>query len=157
MDSTASHPSLLPSSEELRLKVVVEARSWLGTPYRDGARVKGAGADCGTLLLEVFKNAGVIPHYDPGYYAPQHHLHSAEEDYLGHVLNFAHEIPGPPGLGDVVMFRFGRCYSHGGIVIGWPRIVHTMRPSGCVIDNVERCTLGPRAMANLPRKFFSVW
>jgi cell wall-associated NlpC family hydrolase len=142
---------------EERAAVVAEARSWLLTPYVDGARIKGAGADCGTMIQMIFTNLGLIPPYDPGYYAPQHHLHSSEEKYLQHVLKFSREIPGPPLPGDVVMFRFGRTYSHGGIVIGWPRIIHTMRPSGVVIDNVDRCNLGSRSMANLRRRYFSYW
>lgn len=142
---------------EGRAAVVAEARSWVGTPYHDAGRVKGAGVDCGQILILTYAACGLIDDFEPGYYAPQHHMHSNDEIYLGHVLRYAHEIPGPPGDGDIVMFRFGRVYSHGGIVIGWPRIVHTLRPGGTVIDDVERCALGPRALATLPRKFFSLW
>jgi cell wall-associated NlpC family hydrolase len=84
-------------------------------------------------------------------------LHSNAEVYLNYVLAHAHEIDGPPKPADVVMFRFGRVYSHGAIVIDWPRVVHSLSPEGVRIENVERCTLGPRAMAKLPRKYFSLW
>ena len=142
---------------EAREAVVKEALSWVGTPYHDGARVKGAGVDCGQILIMTYANVGLIKDFDTGYYAPQHHMHSTDEVYLRFVEGYAHEISGPPERGDIVMFKFGKVFSHGGIVIGWPRIVHTLRPGGTMIDNVELCNLGPRAMGNLPRKFFSLW
>src|SRR5437660_5143962 len=46
--------------------VVAEAETWLRTPYHHMARVKGAGADCLTLLAEVYEKAGVIPQYPSG-------------------------------------------------------------------------------------------
>ena len=92
---------------EARAAVVAEARSWVGTPYHDNAELKGVGVDCGHLLIAVYSRAGVIAPFDPGYYAPQHHLHSTDEVYLNYVLERAREFPGPPGLGDVVMVKFG--------------------------------------------------
>lgn len=144
---------------EQRAAVVGEARSWLRTPYRDGACVKGAGVDCGTYLIKAYANAGMIDDFSPGYYAPQHHLHSNEERYLGLVLDRATEFEGPPGLGDIVMFKIGRVFAHGAIVIGWPRVIHAVRDAngGVIIDNVERCIIGSRALNNLPRKFFTLW
>ena len=147
----------LMSEEEGRRAVVAEARSWVGTPYTDGAGIKGVGTDCGIILIKVFSSVGLIPPFDPGYYSPQHHLHSSEERYLSLILRHAHEIEGPPKDGDIVMFKFGRVFSHGGIVVGWPKIVHSLRPGGTIIDNVERCIIGPRALAHLPRKYFSLW
>ena len=141
---------------EARAAVVAEARSWVGTPYADGQRVKGVGVDCGLLLIGVYATVGLIDDFRPDYYAPQHHLHSGDEVYLRYVLDRSREVK-DPGDGDVVMFRFGRVFSHGGIVVGWPRIVHSMRLEGVTIDNVERCNLGPRALGNLPRRFFTLW
>ena len=145
------------TEDEMRCAVVAEAKSWLKTPYVDGQRCKGAGVDCGLLLIAVYANVGAIPDFDVGYYNPQHHMHSNDEVYLGYILERAHEIEGPPKPGDIVMFKFGRVFSHGAIVIGWPRVIHSLQPSGVTIENVERCTLGPRAMAKLQRKYFSLW
>ena len=140
-----------------REDIVKEALSWLGTPYRNHARVKGAGIDCGQLLLAVYGSLGVLPKdFDVGYYPEQWHLHRDEEKYLGTVLAFGREIIGPPLPGDAVMFKFGRVFSHGGIVIEWPNIVHALRPE-CTLDNVEQCIIGPKALANLPRKYFSAF
>ena len=149
----------LMTEDEMRERsaVVNEARSWVGTPYHDGGRLKGVGVDCGQILILTYANVGLIKDFDTGYYAPQHHLHSNDEVYLDFVKRYAHEVIGPPKPGDIVMFKFGKVFSHGGVVLDWPRIVHTLRPGGTVIDNVELCALGPRALARLPRKYFSLW
>jgi cell wall-associated NlpC family hydrolase len=52
----------LPSSEAAqRATVVAEARSWIRTPYHNCADVKGAGVDCGMLLVRVFVDTGLMP------------------------------------------------------------------------------------------------
>lgn len=43
-----------------RLAVIAEARTWIGTPFRHQAAVKGAGADCGGLVRGVGEAAGVL-------------------------------------------------------------------------------------------------
>lgn len=44
----------------LRAAVVREARSWLDTPYRHQARVKGRGVDCVGLIIASGVDAGVM-------------------------------------------------------------------------------------------------
>lgn len=145
------------TEDETRAAIVAEAKSWIGTPYVDGAKVKKAGCDCGQLLIGVYAGAGAIEDFDTGYYSPQHHIHSKEERYMGFVLRYAKEIPGSPLPGDIVMFKIGKVYAHGGIVIGWPRIIHVFRLAKVMIEDVSLCTIGGRGLANLPRKFFSLW
>ena len=43
------------------------------------------------------------------------HLHRGEERYLGFLLARAREVAAPLA-GDVILFKYGRCFSHGGIV-----------------------------------------
>lgn len=146
------------TESELRAAIVAEAESWIGTKYHNHARVKGVGVDCGQLLLGVYGAVGILPvDFDVGYYPEQWHMNRDEERYLGIVKSFGHEIPGPPKPGDAVMFKFGKCFSHGGIVTEWPMIVHAIRLANVTLENVERCTFGPRALANIPRKYFSYW
>lgn len=100
-----------------RAAVVAEARSWIGTPYHLGADVKGAGVDCAMILVRVFCDLGLVPRFDPRPYSNDWHLHRSDEVYLRLLLERAHEVTrceAEPG--DVVLFRYGRCFSHGGIV-----------------------------------------
>lgn len=40
--------------------VVRTARTWLGTPHVNGAKVKGIGVDCGQLLIGVAEDCGAV-------------------------------------------------------------------------------------------------
>ena len=111
----------------VRAAVVSEARSWIGTPYHHRANLKGAGVDCARLLIEVYAAAGVIGAFDPGDYPPDWHLHRSEERYVEIILRFADELDRretPLLPADIVVWRFGRTFSHGAIVADWPRVVH---------------------------------
>jgi cell wall-associated NlpC family hydrolase len=119
-----------------RTCVVAEARTWLGTPYHHMARVKGAGVDCGQILAAVYEAAGVIGHIDTGAYPHDWHMHRSDEMYLSRIEEIARRIDGPPKPGDICLFRFGRCISHGAIVIAWPCILHSYVGRGVILDDV---------------------
>ncbi|WP_374513774.1 NlpC/P60 family protein [Niveibacterium sp.] len=111
-----------------REAIVSEARSWLGTPYHHAARIKGVGVDCAMLVAEVLERAGLVPHIDPQGYPADWMQHRNEERFLAEVqtyalreLDLSTEQPAP---GDVVLYRFGRCFAHGAIVVAWPLVIH---------------------------------
>lgn len=135
----------------VRQQIVTEARRWLGTPYHHQGQVMGAGVDCAFLLIRVYHAVGLIPDIDPRPYPPDWHLHRDAERYLGWVRLYAHpvEVPQP---GDIALFRFGRCISHGAIVISWPQILHAYRGEGCVLADVARNPQLSRRLAG----FFSL-
>jgi NlpC/P60 family putative phage cell wall peptidase len=159
------------SDEESRQRaaVVAEARTWLGTPYHHEARLKGIGVDCAQLLAGIFSAPSValiappqIPHYPPDW-----HLHRDAERYLGIILAHAREFDPPaagPLPGDVVLWKFGRCFSHGAIVLAWPTVIHAYVGKGCVLDDVGTAPwlsfIGENGEDNgkpRPRRFFSYW
>lgn len=153
----AAHEELrdLPHSEQnQRLEVVQEAMSWIGTPYHHMGRVKGAGVDCGMLLAEVYERAGVMPRIEPEAYPADWHMHRSEERYLGLVQDHAAQIEGLPRPGDIALFKWGKCLSHGAIVIRWPEVVHAYMMTGSVVlDDAERNHhLGPKLAG-----FWSPW
>jgi cell wall-associated NlpC family hydrolase len=126
-----------PSSEAAqRAAVVAAARSWIGTPYHNCADIKGAGVDCGMLLVRVFVDLNLCPPFDPRPYPVDWHLHRSEERYLGFIFDRGAEVAQPPP-GDVMVLRYGRCYSHGGIVtaVAPLRIVHAYHQAGMVIED----------------------
>lgn len=138
-----------------RLMVVREAESWLRTPYHHEGNIKGVGVDCAMLLVSVFRNCGLIPSIDPRPYSRQWHMHRAEEHYLKWVEAYAREIPGPPQPGDVALYQFGRCLSHGAIVIAWPKVIHAVAGLGCLWDDGEELHIRGKR----PRRtvFYSYW
>ena len=124
---------------EQRTNIVRAAKEWLGTPYHHHARVKHAGADCAMFPLAVYQECGVLPReYTPPHYSVQWHLHRSEELYLNEIEKFVVEIQTPPQPGDFIVFRFGRTFSHGGIVVEWPIIIHSYIPHGVLLSDALR-------------------
>lgn len=118
---------------EQRQRVVEEAKTWLLTPYHHKAAVKGAGVDCAQILLEVYYAAGLTDkRVDVGDYPMDWMMHRSEEQYLGWLYKYGHEVK-EPLPGDVVIYKFGRCFSHAGIIIDWPTIIHSYRKEGGVV------------------------
>jgi NlpC/P60 family putative phage cell wall peptidase len=137
-------------TDELRAAVLREAETWIGTPFHHAARVKGAGVDCLMLLAEVYERAGIRSHIEPPFYVPDWHLHRDAERYLEGLLPYARDIAGPPRAGDIALFRFGRTFSHGAIVAGWPRLIHAYWAIGVVWGDA---TLYP--LKGRPVRFFT--
>jgi hypothetical protein len=49
-----------------------------------------------------------------------------------------------PMLGDIALYRFGRCAAHGAIVVGWPRLIHAYVDHGVIYANGESTALSSR-------------
>ena len=140
-----------PAADPRLLAVIEEALGWLRTPYHHMARVKGAGADCLTLLAEVYEKAGVISHVDVPFYPPDWNLHRDAERCLEGVIRYALEVPvwddaDPPQPGDIAVFKFGRCFAHGAIVLQWPRLIHAWHNAGVVYVDATQGQLAGRPM-----------
>jgi NlpC/P60 family putative phage cell wall peptidase len=97
---------------------VVEARSWIGTPYLHQASVKGAGTDCLGLLRGVWRSIvgaepEVVPPYTDDWAEPSHEevLRDAAERWL------TRKELGKAEIGDVLLFRMrqGSIAKHLGI------------------------------------------
>ena len=127
-------------SEAIRTRIVAEALSWLGTPYAHRQRLKGVGADCAQLPLAVYLACGLIDVANVGAYATQWHLHRGEELYVSHVEALGgREIARPAAQGgDLALWRYGRTFSHGAILIGpGGRVVHAVRGLGVVLGDAD--------------------
>jgi NlpC/P60 family putative phage cell wall peptidase len=108
-------------------KIVAAARSWVGTPYRHQASVKGAGADCLGVVRGVWRDlVGPEPQNLPPY------ARSWAEDGAGELMLAAAGrwlVPAPGreiSAGDVLLFRVSRgtVARHCGIATGPRSMVH---------------------------------
>jgi NlpC/P60 family putative phage cell wall peptidase len=136
---------------DARAAVLAEAAGWLGTPYHHMGRIKGAGADCLTLLAEIYHRAGVIGPVEIPFYPPDWHLHRGIERYIeGLMSRHAREVAAAQPA-DVALFRFGRCFSHGAIVTRWPLLIHAWHSAGVVAGNAMQPLLAGR-----PVRFFGL-
>jgi NlpC/P60 family putative phage cell wall peptidase len=144
-------------STEARAAVVAAARAWLGTPYHHAADVQGVGVDCAMILVRVFCDLGLVEPFDPRPYVKDWMLHRDDERYLGFLLARAREVE-TPEPGDVILFRVGRCFAHGGIVTAAAplSLVHAFSPARCVVE--EEIARNPWLAERLRgAKFFSYW
>jgi len=138
---------------EKRQEVVRTAKTWLGTPYHHHARVKHAGADCAMFPLAVYQECGVLSFdFQPPEYSVQWHLHRSEEKYLEALAPVMREKPSEPLPADFVIFKFGRAFSHGAIVVKWPIIIHSYIPHGVLLSDAER----DGELMGRERKFFEI-
>ena len=150
--------------QEQRARVVDVAMTWLGTPYHHAGRVKGAGVDCLTLLAEVFREAGVVEPVEVPFYPMDWMHHRDAERYLEGLMQYAKPIDGPPQTGDIVLWKVGRCFSHGAIVTNWPQIIHAQAGRVVTLEDAENAAWLTHVGENVagkgkPRekRFFSYW
>jgi hypothetical protein len=160
-------PGVLPLTPEreadLRARVVAAARSWIGTPYRQQGFVKGPNGaiDCAMLMVGAYVEAGVFLPFDPRPYPPTWYMHHSEERYLGWMLALADEVE-TPRPGDIAVWRFGRCFSHSGLLLdSCTAVVHASAPhiECCASDLSEAwlCWIDRAGREPRPRKVFSVF
>jgi cell wall-associated NlpC family hydrolase len=138
-----------------RAAVCAEALSWLGTAYHHHGRLKGVGVDCAQILCAVYEACGLVPHVDPGLYPHDWHLHRSEELYIAWLERCgAREVVQTPGnhagacgpqVADVALFKFGRTWSHGGIVVDTDTIVHAYLGRGVIVSRLDEEPLDGRA------------
>jgi NlpC/P60 family putative phage cell wall peptidase len=90
-----------------RSAIVAEARSWIGTPYRHQASLKGVGCDCLGLVRGVWRALiGDEPERAPPYapdWAEALGRETLAEAAARHLVAIA---PEAAGEGDVLLFRW---------------------------------------------------
>lgn len=148
----SSPGKIFPLPNTARKGVLDEAHEWLGTPFHHEGRVKGknGGVDCAQLLIGVYANAGQIEEFQTEHYPAQWHLHRSEEKYLSKLLDYAVET-NEPLPGDMALFHIGRTWSHGGIIVAWPTVIHAWFQTTVELANAE---LEP--LRSYERKFFTL-
>lgn len=139
---------------ESRSRILLEARSWIGTPYHHKGRVKGVGVDCGGLLYEVYGKFYPLKPY-PDTYPADWSMHQGAELYLDFIADYVSEIGNPPVAG-IVVFRYGRCYSHGGILTESNTVIHAWGRTqhGMVIESPMSFFNDKRSYR--PRKYYNI-
>lgn len=104
---------------DVNARVLIAARSWIGTPYRHQATARGAGADCLGLLRGVWREVigsepEPVPAYTHDWSEP-----SGREDLLAAAERWLNAKPVELCTGgDVVLFRMrdGSVAKHLGII-----------------------------------------
>lgn len=119
-------------------KVADAAKEYLGTPHVNQAKVKGKGVDCGMLLIAALEGAGAVDK-DSIYIAPysnEWHLHHSEEWFKRYVETYCDKVDDLQ-VGDFVLYRYGRCISHGAVYVGDGVVCHALVGQGCVLTDMD--------------------
>jgi cell wall-associated NlpC family hydrolase len=137
-----------------REDVVLEALTWERTPYHHKARIRGVGVDCANLPAAVYEACGLIPKIDPEY-SHQWMLNRDEELFLSFIVPYAQKeiARDQVGPGDLIVWKFGRTFSHSAIVIDYPEVIHAVNLEGVSRGNAERDGL----LVDRPVKYFTLW
>lgn len=120
--------------------VVREAYEWLGTPHVNQAKVKGYGIDCGMLLIACLEGAGYVEKgaIEVPPYSNEWHLHHNDEWFLHIVERYCREIPMDEiQPGDFLLYKYGRCVSHGAVYVGNGCVIHAMLDRGVIMSNLN--------------------
>jgi NlpC/P60 family putative phage cell wall peptidase len=87
-------------------RIVAEARSWIGTPYRHQASLKGVGCDCLGLLRGVWRGVmGSEPELPPPY-SPDWAEAGADTLVQAARRHLVEIEPSIIAAGDVLLFRW---------------------------------------------------
>ena len=116
-------------------RIVRETKSWIGTPYRHQASVKGAGTDCLGLLRGVWRAIyGSEPEAIPAYSRDWDEVTKTDVLRTAAQRHLDERCSGEMFEGDVLLFRMrtGAVPKHLGIYIGMERFVHAYSGHGVV-------------------------
>lgn len=110
-----------------RERIVSEATSWIGTPYRHQASLKGVGCDCLGLIRGIWRALFSAEPEPMAAYTPDWAEASGEETLARAAQRHMREItPSIAEPGDILLFRWreGLPAKHAGVLIEPARFVH---------------------------------
>jgi NlpC/P60 family putative phage cell wall peptidase len=124
-----------------RDEIVAEAASWLGTPYRHQASLKGVGCDCLGLVRGVWRAFhGGEPERAPAYTPDWAEAAGAETLADAAARHMAAIAPDEADAGDVLLFRWRANLpaKHAAILVSRDRMIHAQQGAA-----VAMATLSP--------------
>ncbi len=120
-------------------KIIRVARSWIGTPYRHQASVKGKGCDCLGLLRGVWREMiGEEPEVVPSYTADWSETGREERLWAVAIRNLDVATIDTAKGGQVVLFRMRAGYvaKHLGVLAGsnaeYATVIHAYTGRGVI-------------------------
>ena len=132
----------------LRSRLCAVVDSWLGTPFRHRANVRGAGADCVTFVAETLLGCGALDSYVfPAYSLDwsRHQTRSLVLEWLAGCPRMARvpdaQLPLP---GDVACYKIGKCVHHCAVVLEPPVLAHAVLNHAVDLGRLDDSALSSR-------------
>ena len=117
-------------------QIIDVLNSWKGTKWIHGQGLKGVGADCIQFMLSAAKELEWLPSdYQSIKYNRDWALHNERSILLEEINKVCDEISlNEIQIGDLLIFKFGKCAGHSGFYIGNNKIIHSKIKAGVVED-----------------------
>jgi len=119
--------------------IIAEAKSWLGTPYKDRHRTKGHGVDCAGLVYMVGKNVGAVVDKEMEMYSPE-----PTENKMTNTLNCKGVKLLEMKIGCVVTIKIHKYPQHLGIIISPTQFIHANSSGDSRLNQVITQRISPR-------------
>ncbi len=113
-----------------RKDILIEARSWLKTPFHHQASLKGVGADCGGMVKGVYAAMGAEVSDVPINYA-----RTPANNVIETVLNRRATKTNDPKPGDIILFTLLREPQHLGILTESGGVIHAYQNFEEVVEH----------------------
>ena len=118
-------------SQELRTQLCNIVKEWVGVQYEHRGTTRN-GCDCTGLIIGALREIGYLKNYKLRKYPPDWNLHAfADNHIVEEVERVADKIleESDIDVGDLVLFYFGRCVAHIGVIIENGLFIHCHRKS----------------------------
>lgn len=122
-------------SQELRTQLCNVVKVWkdLKVQYEHRGTTRN-GCDCTGLIIGALRELGYLKNYKLRSYPLDWNLHAKADNYIvEELIKYSHQVT-KPDIGDLVLFSFGRCVAHAGVMIENNLFVH------CYLTS-KRCTI----------------
>lgn len=119
---------------ELKMLLCDIVKQWkaLKVPYEHRGASRN-GCDCTGLIIGALREMGFLENYKIRNYPPDWNLHGGAGNYIMEEINKVADRVKRPAPGLVVLFYFGKCVSHAGLIIEHDLFVHCHKLSRKVV------------------------
>lgn len=124
-------------SGDIREKILAEAMSWVGTPYRHQGSRKGVGCDCLGLVRGIWRNVYGAEPEEAGAYSPDWAETGGKDRLLEAARRHAVEkLIADAVPGDLIVFRWRPQHAakHLGILTGDNEFLHAYEGQAVMIS-----------------------
>jgi NlpC/P60 family putative phage cell wall peptidase len=118
----------------IEMRVVDEARKWLGTPYRHQGSRRQVGADCLGLVRGIWREIYSSEPEEAGPYAMDWAEKGDDDKLLNAAVKHFIKAERAPDFGQLILFRWnaGALAKHAGIMVSSTHFIHAYSGVGVV-------------------------
>ncbi len=121
---------------DINKQIVEEAMNWIGVKYQHRAVTK-QGCDCTGLIIGIMQTLGYMKNYKMRVYPSDWNLHAMADNYITEELDKYADKVSDMRSGDILLFSFGKCVAHIGILLKNKLFIHNYRNAGkCGLSSI---------------------